>query len=239
MNPRQRRGVLLILVTVLGAIVTFIAVFNYVQSVSSQVGPKTTVLELSKDVNELQGVTAADVTATQVPERWAPKNAVHDLSEVQGKVTASSYSKGAVLQTSMLQDPPQLTEGYREVTIMVDAETGVAGKVASGSRVDVVSTLQDPNNKQQTAQVIIQNALITDVGVATKVEDESDSGDFKESEAVPVTFALTPDESLKLAYAESFSKKVRLMLRREGDNSSISHPEYSTTGSSTTDGGNH
>ena len=238
MNPRQRRGVLLILVTVLGAIVTFIAVFNYVQSVSSQVGPKTTVLELSKDVNELQGVTA-DVTATQVPERWAPKNAVHDLSEVQGKVTASSYSKGAVLQTSMLQDPPQLTEGYREVTIMVDAETGVAGKVASGSRVDVVSTLQDPNNKQQTAQVIIQNALITDVGVATKVEDESDSGDFKESEAVPVTFALTPDESLKLAYAESFSKKVRLMLRREGDNSSISNPEYSTTGSSTTDGGNH
>ncbi len=239
MNPRQRRGVLLILVTVLGAIVTFIAVFNYVQSVSSQVGPKTTVLELSKDVNELRGVTAADVTATQVPERWAPKNAVHDLSEVQGKVTASSYSKGAVLQTSMLQDPPQLTEGYREVTIMVDAETGVAGKVASGSRVDVVSTLQDPNNKQQTAQVIIQNALITDVGVATKVEDESDSGDFKESEAVPVTFALTPDESLKLAYAESFSKKVRLMLRREGDNSSISNPEYSTTGSSTTDGGNH
>lgn len=239
MNPRQRRGVLLILVTVLGAIVTFIAVFNYVQSVSSQVGPKTTVLELSKDVNELQGVTAADVTATQVPERWAPKNAVHDLSEVQGKVTASSYSKGAVLQTSMLQDPPQLTEGYREVTIMVDAETGVAGKVASGSRVDVVSTLQDPNNKQQTAQVIIQNALVTDVGVATKVEDESDSGDFKESEAVPVTFALTPDESLKLAYAESFSKKVRLMLRREGDNSSISNPEYSTTGSSTTDGGNH
>ena len=59
MNPRQRRGVLLILVTVLGAIVTFIAVFNYVQSVSSQVGPKTTVLELSKDVNELRGVTAA------------------------------------------------------------------------------------------------------------------------------------------------------------------------------------
>ena len=239
MNPRQRRGVLLILVTVLGAIVTFIAVFNYVQSVSSQVGPKTTVLELSKDVNELQGVTAADVTATQVPERWAPKNAVHDLSEVQGKVTASSYSKGAVLQTSMLQDPPQLTEGYREVTIMVDAETGGAGKVASGSRVDVVSTLQDPNNKQQTAQVIIQNALITDVGVATKVEDESDSGDFKESEAVPVTFALTPDDSLKLAYAESFSKKVRLLLRRDGDNGSVGDPEYSApAGTPTANGGN-
>ena len=69
MNPRQRRGVLLILVTVLGAIVTFVAVFNYVQSVSSQVGPKTTVLELSKDVTELQEITAEDVTAVEVPER--------------------------------------------------------------------------------------------------------------------------------------------------------------------------
>ena len=36
MNPRQRRGILLILVTILGAIVTFLAVLNYVQSVSSQ-----------------------------------------------------------------------------------------------------------------------------------------------------------------------------------------------------------
>ena len=32
MNPRQRRGVLLILVTVLGAVVTFVAMFSYVQS---------------------------------------------------------------------------------------------------------------------------------------------------------------------------------------------------------------
>ena len=238
MNPRQRRGVLLILVTVLGAIVTFVAVFNYVQSVSSQVGPKTTVLELSKDVTELQEITAEDVTAVDVPERWVPKDAVHSLSDFEGKVTASSYSKGAVLQTSMLQDPPQLTEGYREVTIMVDAETGVAGKITSGSRVDVVSTIEDPNTKQQTAQVIIQNALITDVGVATQVEDESASGDFTKSEAVPVTFALTPDESLKLAYAESFSKKVRLLLRREGDDGSVSNPEYSTMGSPAAPGGN-
>ena len=237
MNPRQRRGILLILVTILGAIVTFLAVLNYVQSVSSQVGPKTTVLELSKDVTELQEITAEDVTAVDVPERWVPKDAVHSLSDFEGKVTASSYSKGAVLQASMLQDPPQLSEGYREVTIMVDAETGVAGKVAPGSRVDVVSTIEDPNTKQQTAQVIIHNALITDVGVATKVEDESSSGDFTESEAVPVTFSLTPEDSLKLAYAESFSKKVRLLLRREGDDGSVSNPEYST-GASAAPGGN-
>ena len=239
MNPRQRRGVLLILVTVLGAVVTFGAVFNYVQSVSSQVGPRTTVLELSKDVTELQEITAADVTAVQVPERWAPKDAVHDLSDVQGEVAAASYRRGAVLQTSMLQDPPQLTEGYREVTIMVDAETGVAGRIASGSRVDVVSTLQDPGTDQQSAHVIIQNALITEVGVTTKVQDKDENGNFsEEKDSVPVTFSLTPEQSLKLAYAESFSTKVRLLLRRDGDQGSAQTPEYSANPGTPAQGAN-
>ena len=61
MNPRQRRGVLLILVTILGAVVTFVAVFSYVQSVSSQVGPMTTVLKLSQQVTELKEIKAEDV----------------------------------------------------------------------------------------------------------------------------------------------------------------------------------
>ena len=133
MNPRQRRGVLLILVTVLGAVVTFVAMFSYVQSISSQVGPMTTVLKLSQQVTELKEVTAADVVTEQVPKRWVPDDAVHDVNELKGKVAASTYNKGAVLQTSMLQDPPQLAEGYREVSIMIDAETGVAGKVTPAS----------------------------------------------------------------------------------------------------------
>ena len=134
-----------------------------------------------------------------------------------------------MLQASMFQDPPQLTEGYREVSIMIDAETGVAGKISPGSRVDIVSTLEDTNAKQHKAQVIIQNALITEVGVATKVQDKNEEGSFsEEKESVPVTFSLTPEDSLKLAYAESFSTKVRLLLRRDGDESSVKSPEYST-----------
>ena len=111
MNPRQRRGVLLILVTVLGAVVTFVAMFSYVQSISSQVGPMTTVLKLSQQVNELKEVTAAEVVTEQVPKRWVPDDAIHDVNDLKGKVAAANLNKGAVLQTSMLPDPPQLTEG--------------------------------------------------------------------------------------------------------------------------------
>ena len=239
MNPRQRRGVLLILVTVLGAVVTFVAMFSYVQSISSQVGPMTTVLKLSQQVTELKEVTAADVVTEQVPKRWVPDDAIHDVNDIKGKVAAATLNKGAVLQTSMLQDPPQLAEGYREVSIMIDAETGVAGKVTPGSRVDVVSTVEDPNTKAQKAQIIIQNALITEVGVTTKVQDKDENGNFsEEKDSVPVTFSLTPEQSLKLAYAESFSKKVRLLLRRDGDQGTAQNPEYSTNPGAPAQGAN-
>ena len=239
MNPRQRRGVLLILVTVLGAVVTFVAMFSYVQSISSQVGPMTTVIKLSQQVTELKEVTAADVVTEQVPKRWVPDDAIHDVNDLKGKVATATLNKGAVLQTSMLQDPPQLTEGYREVSIMIDAETGVAGKVTPGSRVDILSTVEDPNTKAQKAEIIIQDALITEVGVTTKVQDKDENGNFsEEKESVPVTFSLTPEQSLKLAYAESFSTKVRLLLRRDGDQGSVQIPEYSANPGTPAQGAN-
>ena len=167
------------------------------------------------------------------------EDAIHDVNDLKGKVAAATLNKGAVLQTSMLQDPPQLTEGYREVSIMIDAETGVAGKVTPGSRVDIVSTVEDPNTKAQKSEIIIQNALITEVGVTTKVQDKDENGNFsEEKDSVPVTFSLTPEQSLKLAYAESFSKKVRLLLRRDGDQGTAQTPEYSANPGTPAQGAN-
>ena len=120
------------------------------------------------------------------------------------------------------------------MSIMIDAETGVAGRISPGSRVDIVSTTADPNTKQLTAAIIIENALITEVGVTTKVQEKDEDGNFsEEKDSVPVTFSLTPEQSLKLAYAESFSTKVRLLLRQDGDESSAQTPQYSTSGTST------
>ena len=97
-----------------------------------------------------------------------------------------------------------------------------------GSRVDIVATLEDPNSKQQKAEIIIENALITEVGVVTKVQEKDDDGNFsEEKDSLPVTFSLTPEQSLKLAYAESYSTKVRLLLRRDGDQGSANTQEYS------------
>lgn len=221
MNPRQRKGIILIFFTVVGALVTFGLVASYVSSVASQVGPMTTVVTLARDVTSLTTLTEEDIEIKQVPQRWVPKQALHTFEETAGLVTAGEYHGGDMLQAGMLESPPGLQPGYREVAIIVDAETGVAGKVSSGETVDIIATVEDPNTKTQEAQVVVENALIIDVGVPTAVKDEDESGNFAKEEGVPVTFALTSQEALKVAYAESFAVKVRLALRGEGDDAAL------------------
>lgn len=232
MNPRQRKGVLLLLVTLLGAVLTFVGISSYVSTVASQVGPMTQVLRLTADVQALHTLSANEVEVVEVPERWAPEHAVKSLGQVEGLVTGGAYAAGTVVQAGMLEEPPGLQQGYREVSIMVDAETGVAGRIKPGDYVDILATVEDPNTKARVAEVIVQNAVIINVGVVQGVSAEDASGAFKENKAVPVTFALSTADSLKVAYAESFSVKLRLALRGAGDSGQITDPQsrYGTPG---------
>ena len=237
MNPRQRRGVLLLLVTILGAALTFVGIAAYVNSVSSQVGPMVKVLKLTTHIDPMHPITDKDVEVVELPKRWAPVNAVSSFGQVDGLVSVGSYDAGAVLQIGMLTERPGLAEGNREVAIMVDAETGVAGRVSPGDHVDIVATVEDENTKQRKAQVIVQNALIINVGVETTVEQENSSGSFSEGKAIPVTFSLSTNDSLKVAYAESFAVKLRLALRGTGDSQPLTEEQSVYGGSGTASSG--
>ena len=221
MNPRQRRGVLLLLMTILAAVLTFGGVAAYVSSVSSQVGPMVEVLRLTTDIDAMHRIEASDVETVEVPVRWAPANAVSSFGQIEGLVSAGAYPSGSVLQSGMLTEAPGLQPGYREVAIMVDAETGVAGRIQAGDYVDILVTITNEETGEQWAEVVVQNALIINVGVATTVEEEDSSGAFSESDQIPVTFALSTDDSLLLAYAESYAVKLRLALRGAGDDARL------------------
>ncbi|RRD52279.1 hypothetical protein EII12_05430 [Buchananella hordeovulneris] len=121
----------------------------------------------------------------------------------------------------MLMQTPGLEPGYREVAIMVNAEVAVVGKVSSEDRGGIIATLEDPNTKVRDARVVVQKALVIEVGVVTTTEGDSKTGGFQETEGVPVTFVLNTENSLKLAFAQSFAVKVRLALREVGDDGQI------------------
>ena len=140
MNPRQRRGILLLTLSALGLLGVFVLVAGYVSDVRAEVDPKVEVLELAKPAEKDKAITDDMVRTKELPRRWVSKTALRDRARLIGQVALADIPAGSVLQEGMLGSPPELATGEREIAILVDAETGVAGKISPGSIVDIVAT---------------------------------------------------------------------------------------------------
>lgn len=226
MNPRQRRGVILMVIAVIGAFAVFISVLTFVSSVNASVGNMVDVVVLTRDVKAYQVIQQDMVQVTRVPQKWSSPTDVHDPSEVVGLVSVADLTSGSYIDRAMTTSRPGIAEGYREIAILVDAETGVGGKINSGDRVDIIATFAE-QEKAPVASYVVSDALIIDVGVAQEVEKANSTGGFSEGEAVPVTFALPIPDALRLASAESFAVKVRLALRARNDSARIPESQRS------------
>lgn len=214
MNPRQRRGVLLMVVAAIGAVAVFASVFTYINSQQEQLGQFSTVLRLTEDVEAYQPLGRDSVESYEVPVAYFdPEVFITDLDEIdtpegQELVASTHLEKDAILQRGMVEPQPTLTAGEREIAIMVNAETGVAGKVQRGSVVDIYGTFQPRDHGEACATRIITEVEVLDIGELRS--QESESGGV--TGVVPVTFRLEPQAALQLAYAEEFSTKLRLAL---------------------------
>ena len=152
------------------------------------------------------------------------QTALRDRARLIGQVATADIPAGSVLQEGMIGSPPELATGEREIAILVDAETGVAGKISPGSIVDIVATFAGDEQQGVKAEsnVVVPGARIIDVG-----QPELKGGNGVQEQAadpaqvVPVTFALEPKEALTVTYAESFAAEVRLALLRPGEESEL------------------
>ncbi|MEU0966932.1 Flp pilus assembly protein CpaB [Streptomyces sp. NPDC005917] len=220
MNSRQRRGVILLILSVICALAAFAGVLSVIDNAKSEVGPKATAYELRSDVAPYTTLSASQFQKVSMPRRWLSTNAVTSLSEIQGKIAVTTLKKGSLLQSDMIVDQPELKAGQQEVAIMIDAATGVAGKITPGSLVNVYATFQ---GKQQSApdqsKIIVTNARVLDVGKLTSLEP--DNKNQQPTDAVPITFALSTLDAQRLTYAESFAQRVRLALVAPGTTTTV------------------
>ncbi|MEU0448947.1 Flp pilus assembly protein CpaB [Streptomyces tendae] len=222
MNSRQRRGIILLVLSVLCALGAFAGVLSVVNDVKSKVGPEVTAYRLKSDIEPYTQLGAAQFEKTEMPERWLSENAVTDLSQVRGKIAVTRLKAGSLLQTDMIVDTPALRPGQQEVAIMIDAATGVAGKITPGSTVNVYATFEgaregDPDQ----SKIIVTNAKVIDVGELTSLEPDQDSRDREPTDAVPITFALSTIDAQRITYAESFARRVRLALVAPGGDTTV------------------
>ncbi|MCC5480663.1 Flp pilus assembly protein CpaB [Streptomyces sp. NPDC059680] len=222
MNSRQRRGVILLILSVLCALGAFAGVLSVVHNVNSKVGPEVTAYRVRSDVKPYTTLDAGQFEKTEMPKRWLSDNAVTDLRQIQGKIAVTTLRKGSLLQTDMIVDQPALQPGQQEVAIMIDAATGVAGKITPGSHVNVYATFAgkkegDPDQ----SKIIVTDARVLDVGQITALDPDQSKNQQQPSEAVPITFALSTLDAQRITYAESFAQRVRLALVAPGGETSV------------------
>ena len=74
MNPRQRRGLLLLVLSGLGLLAVFVLVATYVADVRTEVDPKITLLSLKKPLKANESVPDDAVDEVTMPKRWAPED---------------------------------------------------------------------------------------------------------------------------------------------------------------------
>ncbi|WP_121704378.1 Flp pilus assembly protein CpaB [Streptomyces sp. E5N298] len=222
MNSRQRRGIILLVLSVLCALGAFAGVLSVINDVKSKVGPEVAAYRVKSDIEPYTELGATQFEKVEMPERWLSENAVTDLSQVRGKIAVTRLEAGSLLQTDMIVDTPALRPGQQEVAIMIDAATGVAGKITPGSSVNVYATFEGPREGDpDQSKIIVTNAKVIDVGELTSLEPDEDSRDREPTDAVPITFALSTIDAQRITYAESFARRVRLALVAPGGDTTV------------------
>ncbi|MFB9464222.1 Flp pilus assembly protein CpaB [Streptomyces cinereospinus] len=222
MNSRQRRGVILLLLSVLCALGAFAGVLSVVDDVQSKVGPEVAAYRVKENVAPYTVLTADRFERIEMPERWLSDNAVTDLRQIRGKIAVTTLRRGSLLQTDMIVDQPALRPGQQEVAIMIDAATGVAGKITPGSTVNVYATFAgEREGTPAQSRIVVANAQVIDVGELTSLQPDASERARRATEAVPITFALSTIDAQRITYAESFAERVRLALVAPGGDATV------------------
>lgn len=216
MNPRQRRGVLLMLLSGLTALTVFGVVASYVAGVRAQVGDLVTVYRAS---SELPAFATLDVggqlVSEQVPRKWTSESALVSVEELAGQKLGVQVTEGTIVTRDMLLKESDLAPTQREIAINVDAVTGVAGRIGTGDFVDIYAVFADVPGLTRQVRVLVRNVRVVSVSGVQQAA-ASDTGDLGR-EVLPVTLALEPADSLAVSYAAAFAKEVRLVRLPTGN----------------------
>lgn len=223
MNSRQRRGVLLLLLSVVCALGAFAGVLSVISDVKSKVGPEVTAYRVKTNVAPYTQLNTGQFEKIRMPKRWLSDNAITNLREIQGKIAVTTLQAGSLLQSDMIVNQPALQPGQQEVAIMIDAATGVAGKITPGSTVNVYATFAGRREGDPAqSKIIVTNAKVLDVGKIKALDpSESDKNQQQPTDAVPITFALSTLDAQRITYAESFAQRVRLALVAPGSDTTV------------------
>jgi len=210
LNPRQRRGILFMLLAGLLGIAVFVLVAGYTTKVAGEVGSKITVYEAKSQIPAYTELSRDNLRAIQVPQRWTSQASRQDLADLIGRKIGFNVERGTVISSDMLLAVSDLNPNEREIAINVDPVTGIGGRVTSGDRVDIYAVFADVNGLAKQVKVLVRDVRVVSIEGQQTVTTNDDNG-VGQSDVIPVTLALKPHDALAVTYANAFAQEVRLV----------------------------
>ena len=222
----------LVMVLVFAAIVGIIAsffVYQVVRQMAMAGVPEGTepVVVAAVNMSMAEAVTSQHVKVAQWPKGAIPAGAIRTLADAEGRVVRSAIVAGEPLLESRLA--PELAgrggvmamlvpEGQRGVSIKVDEAIRESGFILPNSRVDVLVSMSKPGaQNEKIAKVILQDVPILAAGQTVEMRDN------KPITVTTVTLALTPEQTERLAVAQS-EGRITLTTRNLRDNQHVRTP---------------
>lgn len=185
-----------------------------------QTGNLMPLVVASREIAAYEAIHQDMLRTTQVPKDMMLEGAFSKVEDLEGRVAAINVYKGMTLIESMLTPPgtiPGITavipEGYRAVAVKVDEETGGAGFIKPGHRVDVatVMNVKRGNKTETVSRVILQNVEVVAAGQQLTASDGAEANLSRS-----ITLAVKAEDVSKLHLAATRGK-IRLAIRNNTD----------------------
>jgi pilus assembly protein CpaB len=196
------------------------------REVERQVGPLVPVVVARADMPAGAKLTPERLAVRQVPERFAPRDALASAEQALGLRLAGPLAAGGYLTDGVLAErgqpggddasgPAPIRRGQRSVEVAVAGGEATAD-AAPGTRVDVLVTTESRSGAGRTYLALQDVELLS----ARPAEDASGgSGDGAAARATTLaTLRVTLREAVYLTAAQSFARELRLLVRAPGDN---------------------
>jgi pilus assembly protein CpaB len=218
----RRLMIVLVFATIVGLIASFL-VYQVVRQMALAGAPEGTepVVVAAVNMSMAESVTSQHVRLVQWPKSNIPTGAVRTLANAEGRVVRSAIMAGEPLLESRLAPelagkggvmPMLVPEGQRGVSIKVDEAIRESGFILPNSRVDVLVSMTKPGStNERIAKVILQDVPILAAGQTVEMRDN------KPITVTTVTLALTPEQTERLAVAQS-EGRITLATRNLRDN---------------------
>ncbi|WP_153306624.1 Flp pilus assembly protein CpaB [Desulfogranum japonicum] len=151
-------------------------VFQYLKTKEGELGLSADLVPVVVANVDIPAYTKLDKTMIRtfaVPRKFIPPSALQSIEEANKRVSLVPILKGDHILETMVSGQNQavglslkIRQGYRAVSVGVDAIRGVSGLLRPGDKVDVLGTfkIENGDSSKQRTFTVLRNILVLAVG---------------------------------------------------------------------------